>query len=70
MFEWITTNWTGILAAVAGAHALALAVVNLTPTPKDDAILAKVYKVVEFVAGFFTSKAKETGTETEAGSAT
>lgn len=57
--EFVTENWGGVLTALAAAHALAVAIVNLTPTPKDDEILAKVYRVVEIVAGLFTSKAKQ-----------
>ena len=60
MIEYLTTNWDNILAVVAGVHALAVAIVNLTPTPKDDEYLAKVYGYVEILAGLFTSKAKET----------
>lgn len=56
--EFVTENWGGILAALAAAHALAVAIVNLTPTPKDDEVLAKVYRVVEIAAGLFTTKAK------------
>jgi hypothetical protein len=33
--------------------------VNLTPTPKDDEILAKLYKPIEWLAGILTKKAKE-----------
>lgn len=49
-----------IVTVIVAAHALALAVVNLTPTPKDNAVLSKVYKVVEVVAGIITSTAKQT----------
>lgn len=56
--EFVTENWEGLLVAFAAAHALALAIVNLTPTPKDNEVLAKVYKVVEVFAGLFTPKAK------------
>jgi len=59
--EFITANWEGFLALAAALHGLALAVVNLTPTPKDNAMLSKVYGYVEKVAGIFTSKAKEKG---------
>jgi hypothetical protein len=59
MLAWVQENIEGILAAVLAAHALAVAVVNLTPTPKDNEIVGKVYKVIEFVAGIFTRKAKE-----------
>jgi len=31
-------------------HAAASIICALTPTPKDDAILAKTYKVLEFLA--------------------
>lgn len=43
---------------VAG-HALAIAIVNLTPTPKDNDIVAKAYKYIEFLAGIVTKKAKQ-----------
>lgn len=48
----------GWIAVVLAAHGLAIAVVNLTPTPKDDEFLRKAYKVVEVLAGLFTRKAK------------
>lgn len=41
------------------AHALALLIVNLTPTPKDDAAVAKFYRAVEFLAGIITKLAKK-----------
>ena len=47
-----------VLAGVIAAHALALFIVNLTPTPKDNQVVTRVYKVVEWLAGV-TSKAKE-----------
>lgn len=47
-----------VLAGVLAAHALALFIVNLTPTPKDDTFVARAYKVVEWVAGI-TRRAKE-----------
>ena len=47
-------------------HAVALAVVNLTPTPKDDkamgelqAIVVKIYRAIELVAGIWTRRAKQ-----------
>lgn len=65
IFSWLTENWESVVAILAAAHGLAVVIVNLTPTPKDDEWVAKIYSVVEMVAGLFTSKAKETGaTET------
>jgi predicted metal-dependent phosphoesterase TrpH len=58
VITYVTTNWDGIFAAILAVHAAAVAIVNLTPTPKDDAILAKVYGVIEIAAGLFTKKAK------------
>lgn len=57
--EWLTENWDSLLAAAAGLHVFALFVVNLTPTPKDDAALAKAYRWVETVAGLVGKRAKE-----------
>jgi len=55
MFEHINTAIT-----VAGAaHGLALVIVNLTKTPKDDEVLARVYKVIEVIAGIVTPRAKK-----------
>jgi len=49
-----------ILGILAALHGLAVAVVNLTPTPKDDAIVAKAYRVIEVLAGILVpSKAKQ-----------
>ena len=44
--EWIQSNWKDILAVLGAAVALATAIVKLTPTPKDDAFLQKVIKVL------------------------
>lgn len=40
-------------------HALALLIVNLTPTEKDDAVVAKYYRVIEILAGIVTRLAKQ-----------
>lgn len=53
------------VALAVAIHGLALVVVNLTPTPKDNEaldtftrILVKVYRAIEILAGIVTSKAK------------
>jgi hypothetical protein len=33
-------------------------IVNLTPTPKDDAAVAKLYRLVEILAGLLSKKVK------------
>ena len=40
------------------AHATALMIVNLTPTPKDDAAVARVYRLIEILAGLLSKKVK------------
>jgi len=47
------------VTVLLGLHALALAIVNITPTPKDNQAFAKFYKVVELAAGIVTAAAKE-----------
>ena len=58
MFEWLSENGTAVLSVLLAAHALALVIVNLTPTPKDNEVLKKVYKFIEALAGVF-GKAKQ-----------
>lgn len=62
--EWIKTNWTDILAVIGAVVTLATAVVKLTPTQKDDNILAKVIKVLSALSlcnadGSFVGKKEE-----------
>jgi hypothetical protein len=48
--EYIRENWEGILAVLSGVIATASAVAALTPTPKDDGIIKKLYKLVDLLA--------------------
>lgn len=41
------------------AHGLALVIVNLTKTPKDNEAVAKLYKLIEVVAGIISPRAKK-----------
>ena len=45
MVEYITENWSGIIAIATAAVTLASAIAALTPTPKDDGIVKVLYKV-------------------------
>ena len=47
---WIGENWEGILAAIGGVIAVASAVSAMTDTPKDDAIVSKVKRIVDMLA--------------------
>jgi hypothetical protein len=48
-----------LLIILLATHAAAVAIVNLTPTPKDDETVAKVYKLIEILAGIVTKLAKK-----------
>lgn len=45
-----------IITLLLAAHALAIAIVNLTPTPLDNSAVAFAYRIVEFIAGIMNSK--------------
>jgi len=47
-----------LLALGAALHAVALIIVNLTPTPNDNRIYGKFYKIIEIIAGIVTKLAK------------
>ena len=59
MLNHFTQNWTELVGVAAAVHVLALAIVNLTPTPKDDAVYGKVYKAIELLAGLVTKLVKK-----------
>lgn len=59
LISFVSNNWTEILALGAAVHGAALIIVNLTPTPKDDEIYGKFYKVIEVLAGIVTKIAKK-----------
>ena len=53
------------VALAVAIHGLALVIVNLTPTPKDNAALSsaarvavRVYRVIEIVAGVISPRVK------------
>ena len=54
---FILENWSSIVGIAGAAHLLALAIC-VTPTPKDDELYGKFYKVIEMIAGIVTKVAK------------
>ena len=50
MIEYIQENWEGILAVITGVVATASAVAALTPTPKDDGWVKKLYMLLDLLA--------------------
>jgi len=47
------------LVVLFAVHGVALAIVNLTPTPRDDEAVAKYYRVLEILAGIISKLAKK-----------
>ena len=58
IINWITTHLGEMLAILTGVVTVASAVAALTPTPKDDTVVGKAYKVVDWLA-LNVGKAKE-----------
>ena len=50
--EWIINHWKEILAIIGGVVTVASIIVKLTPTPKDDAVLAKIIKILAALSLF------------------
>jgi len=46
-WNWITSNWTEIVAALGAIVIAARVVVKLTPTPKDDSALEKIVNLLK-----------------------
>lgn len=59
MLDFITTHWSEIVAIASAAHLLALAIVNATPSKRDNEIYNKIYRVIEVLAGLITKTAKQ-----------
>lgn len=47
---YLTNNADNIIAALTAVVAAASAIAAITPTPKDDSIAAKAYKIVDWLA--------------------
>jgi len=59
IINWVTSNSAELISILTGIVAVASAIAALTPTPKDDTIVGKIYKVVDLLA-INVGKAKDT----------
>lgn len=57
--SFLIANSDKVFMVLFAIQALAVAIANLTPTPKDNAFLVKSYRVIEVLAGIITKQAKE-----------
>ena len=50
IINWISSHLGELVAILTGAVTVASAIAALTPTPKDDNVVGKVYKVIDWLA--------------------
>ena len=50
---WLKANWDSVLAIYGGVVAVCTTIVKITPSVKDDVILTKVLKVLDFFSTAF-----------------
>lgn len=62
MIDYIIDNKEELFAVVTTIIAAASAIAALTPTPKDDTIIGKAYRLIDWLA-LNVIKAKDTGDE-------
>ena len=48
IIEWLQNNWTNIMAVIGAAVTFATVIVKITPSQKDDAVLAKIVKILDW----------------------
>jgi|TARA_R110002020_G_scaffold173286_1_gene364122 hypothetical protein len=48
--SWILEHKEALIGIITGVVAVASAIAALTPTPKDDNIVGKIYKVIDLLA--------------------
>ena len=48
--KWISANIETVIAIVTAVVTLASLVASVTPTPKDNAVIAKLYNVIDLLA--------------------
>lgn len=61
---WLSQHSEQIISALTAIVTGASALAALTPTPKDDTFLGKVYKIIDWLA-LNVGKAKETGKDAD-----
>ena len=50
MIDYILENKEAVLHAITSVIAVASAIAALTPTPKDDTFIGKIYKLIDWLA--------------------
>ena len=50
IITYITENASALISTATAIVAAASAIASLTPTPKDDTVVGKLYKIVDWLA--------------------
>jgi len=50
LITFLKTNWVSLSAIITGLVTVASIIVKLTPTPKDDAVMAKIIKALQVLS--------------------
>jgi hypothetical protein len=64
LITWVSSHSDQIISALTSIVTGASALAALTPTPKDDTFIGKLYKVIDFLA-LNIGKAKDSGKKDE-----
>lgn len=56
--DWLTEHWVDIFAVIGGLVTAATTIVRLTPSTKDDEILGKVIKILDWFSVVNPNKTK------------
>lgn len=48
IISWFSANWVNIAAIYGGVVAVATVIVKLTPSQKDDAVLANIVDIISY----------------------
>jgi hypothetical protein len=61
VFEYVINHWDSIATVMYALHALALAIINLTQSPREGSGRwhRRVYRSTEVAAGLITPRSKE-----------
>jgi hypothetical protein len=47
--EWLIANWGSLISVIIGVLSVASVITKMTPSPKDDAVVAKLLAWISFL---------------------
>ena len=58
ILPWITAHWADVLAIIGGVQLVAVTISRLTPSTRDDTVVASVFGWVDKIGGILSIKPK------------